>query len=320
METTNTNYQQLMLTDSGELTLEQKQFVDLHKRICYDSQKATEYIVDMAQGIREMKESKRYQTAGFASFGEYTETALGIKERQAYNYIAVIEKLPEGFVKANAAVGVTKLALLTSVNEEEREEILEKIDITQAKTTEINAAVKEALAAREEAEKQLSLLTEEKTEIEAENEKLSREYAKIAKDLKEEKARQSELAKEKAALEQKYAELETQKHTVAYQPDMQTVAELKEATEKVAASDAKIKALESQIEALKAAPKPEPTTARVEIKDDVIVRFKVKFNDFQNLLDNMSELIESMEQEQAGKCKNAVKIVFEDSIFGEATK
>lgn len=59
METTNTNYRQLMLTDSGELTLEQKQFVDLHKRICYDSQKATEYIVDMAQGIREMKESKR---------------------------------------------------------------------------------------------------------------------------------------------------------------------------------------------------------------------------------------------------------------------
>ena len=101
METTNTNYRQLMLTDSGELTLEQKQFVDLHKRICYDSQKATEYIVDMAQGIREMKESKRYQTAGFTSFGEYTETALGIKERQAYNYIAVIEKLPEGFVKAN---------------------------------------------------------------------------------------------------------------------------------------------------------------------------------------------------------------------------
>ena len=134
METTNTNYRQLMLTDSGELTLEQKQFVDLHKRICYDSQKATEYIVDMAQGIREMKESKRYQTAGFTSFGEYTETALGIKERQAYNYIAVIEKLPEGFVKANAEIGVTKLALLTSVNEEEREEILEKIDICMNKS------------------------------------------------------------------------------------------------------------------------------------------------------------------------------------------
>ena len=165
METTNTNYRQLMLTDSGELTLEQKQFVDLHKRICYDSQKATEYIVDMAQGIREMKESKRYQTAGFTSFGEYTETALGIKERQAYNYIAVIEKLPEGFVKANAEIGVTKLALLTSVNEEEREEILEKIDITTAKTTEINTAVKEAIAAREEAEKQLSLLSDEKAEV-----------------------------------------------------------------------------------------------------------------------------------------------------------
>lgn len=317
METTNTNYRQLMLTDSGELTLEQKQFVDLHKRICYDSQKATEYIVDMAQGIREMKESKRYQTAGFTSFGEYTETALGIKERQAYNYIAVIEKLPEGFVKANAEIGVTKLALLTSVNEEEHEEILEKIDITTAKTTEINTAVKEAIAAREEAEKQLSLLSDEKAEVEQENEKLNREYAKIAKDLKSEKSRQSELLKEKEMLEKKYAELEASKHTVAYQPDMQTVTELKVATEKEAQSAARIKELEAQIETLKAAPKPQAEPARVEIKDDAIVRFKVKFNDFQNLLDNMSDLIEDMETEQAGKCKNAVKIVFEDSIFGE---
>ena len=78
-----------------------------------------------------------------------------------------------------------------------------------------------------------------------------------------------------------------------------------------------IKELEAQIETLKAAPKPQAEPARVEIKDDAIVRFKVKFNDFQNLLDNMSDLIEDMETEQAGKCKNAVKIVFEDSIFGE---
>ena len=139
------HFDQLMLADNSGLTVEQQQFKDLHERICYNARKSAEHWVEMAGAIREMRDSKRYKAAGFEDFADYTVNALGIKERQAYNYISVIEKLPETFIKAHATIGVTKLALLTSVNEEEREEILEKIDLDTAKTAEINAAVKAAI-------------------------------------------------------------------------------------------------------------------------------------------------------------------------------
>ncbi len=145
------HFDQLMLADNSGLTVEQQQFKDLHERICYNARKSAEHWVEMASAIREMRDSKRYRAAGFEDFADYTVNALGIKERQAYNYISVIEKLPEEFIRAHATIGVTKLALLTSVNEEEREEILEKIDLDTARTSEINAAVKAAIEERDKA-------------------------------------------------------------------------------------------------------------------------------------------------------------------------
>lgn len=58
-----------------------------------------------------------------ASFAEYTEAAVGIKQRQAYNYIQVVESLPARLIEENAAAGVTKLALLAKLNPEEREDL-----------------------------------------------------------------------------------------------------------------------------------------------------------------------------------------------------
>lgn len=148
MENTH-NFDQLMLADNG-LTVEEQQFRDTHNRICYNAQKAAEHWVEMAIAIKEMRDKKLYKAAGFETFGEYTEGALGIKERQAYNYTSILEKLPQGFVQSHAAAGVTKLALLTSVNETEREEILEKIDIDEAPVREVSNAVKEAIEARKD--------------------------------------------------------------------------------------------------------------------------------------------------------------------------
>ena len=175
-------FDQLMLADNGGLTVEQQQFKDLHERICYNARKSAEHWVEMASAIREMRDSKRYKAAGFEDFEDYTVNALGIKERQAYNYISVIEKLPEEFIRAHATIGVTKLALLTSVNEEEREEILEKIDIDTAKTSEINAEVKAAIEERDKATQQLALVLEEKADLEKESAAFQSEYFDLIKE------------------------------------------------------------------------------------------------------------------------------------------
>lgn len=323
-------FDQLMLADNGGLTVEQQQFKDLHERICYNARKSAEHWVEMANGIREMRDSKHYKAAGFEDFADYTANALGIKERQAYNYISVIEKLPEEFIRAHATIGVTKLALLTSVNEEEREEILEKIDLDTAKTAEINAAVKAAIEERDKATQQLALTLQEKANLEKENAEYQAEYSDLIKEQKGIRADQKRLEEENEELREKLAEKESVEPTVIYQPDPEQAKKLDKAEEEkhvledeIASKDKALEeeraakvAMEKEMETLRKrleqaeTAKAEP--AKVEIKGDAVVVFKVKFETFQDLLDEMCALIGEMDDESAKKCKAAVHAVFDD--------
>lgn len=325
-------FEQLMLVDNeGKLSFEEQQFKDLHDRICYNAKQAAKHWVEMAQDIKEMRDSKHYQVAGFDSFGDYTENALGIKERQAYNYIAVVDKLPEDFVKSYASIGVTKLALLTSVDDEERQELLERIDLNTAKTSEISATVKEIMAERDDAMQQLSLLKDENVDLEQKNEIIHEENVSLAK----ENARTQD---ENRRLEQENDELKKQledaKNAVVYQKDPKQAEALQKAKERekalkedveskkkelAEARDGK-KALEEEVETLraeleqaKADVKTATAPTKVEIKDDVLVVFKVKFKIYQDLLYEMSELIQKMDKSDATRCRMAVRAVIDDS-------
>ena len=326
------HFDQLMLADNNGLTVEQQQFKDLHERICYNARKSAEHWVEMASAIREMRDSKRYKAAGFEDFADYTVNALGIKERQAYNYISVIEKLPEGFIRAHATIGVTKLALLTSVNEEEREEILEKIDLDTAKTSEINAAVKAAIEERDKATQQLALVLEEKADLEKENAEYQAEYSDLIKEQKGIRADQKRLEEENEELREELSKTKAQiaKPEVVFQPDPEQAKKLDKAEEEKhiledelaskdkaleaeraakAAMEKEVEDLRKRLEQAKTA-KAEP--AKVEIKGDAVVVFKVKFETFQDLLDEMCELIGEMDDVSATKCKAAVHAVFDD--------
>ena len=321
-------FDQLMLADNGDLTVAQQQFKDLHERICYNAKKSAEHWVEMASGIREMRDTKRYKAAGFDDFSDYTVNALGIKERQAYNYISVVEKLPEAFVKAHATIGVTKLALLTSVTEEERKEILDKIDLDTANTTEINAAVKAALEERDKAQQQLEFALEEKADLEKENANYQTEYSELVKE-------QNGIRADKKRLEEENKELRTKleekgEPTIIYQPDPEQAKKLDKAEaekhvleDELASKDkalveerAEKAALEKEMENLRKRLEESETLksgpAKFEIKGDAIVVFKVKFETFQDLLDEMNTLIGEMDDTSATKCKAAVHAVFDD--------
>ena len=326
------HFDQLMLADNSGLTVEQQQFKDLHERICYNARKSAEHWVEMASGIREMRDSKHYKAAGFEDFAEYTVNALGIKERQAYNYISVIEKLPEGFIRAHATIGVTKLALLTSVNEEEREEILEKIDLDTAKTSEINAAVKAAIEERDKATQQLAIALEEKADLEKENAEYQAEYSALAKEQKGIRADQKRLEEENEELREELSKTKAQiaKPEVVFQPDPEQAKKLdkveeekhvledelaskdKALEEERAAKSAMEKEVEDLRKRLEQAKTAKAEPAKVEIKGDAVVVFKVKFETFQDLLDEMCALIGDMDDESAKKCKAAVHAVFDD--------
>lgn len=306
-------FDQLMLADNGGLTIEQQQFKDLHERICYNAKKSAEHWVEMASGIREMRDSKRYKVAGFDDFADYTVNALRIKERQAYNYISVIEKLPEAFIRAHATIGVTKLALLTSVSEEERKEILETIDIDAPTTTaaDINAAVKAAIEERDKAQQQLEFVLGEKAELEKENANYQTEYSDLVKEQNGIRAEKKRLEEENKDLLEKLnkAKAKIAKPDVVFQADPEQEKKLEQAQAEKASMEKEMEALRKCLEQAETA---NPGPAKVEIKGDAIVVFKVKFEMYQDLLEEMNTLIGEMDDASAKKCKAAVHAVFDD--------
>lgn len=101
-----------ILNNVAGLTAEQQEAAAMHFEIVQAAKTAVNSLLDLGRKLKRMRDSGRYKDLGFASFAEYTEAAVGIKQRQAYNYIQVVESLPARLIEENAAAGVTKLALL----------------------------------------------------------------------------------------------------------------------------------------------------------------------------------------------------------------
>ena len=103
------------LTLVGNETPEQAEAIGLHYEIVSAAQAAASSLLDLGRG--------KYKALGFETFGDYTEQAVHIRQRQAYTYISVVEKLPAQLIEENAAAGVTKLALLAKLGPQDQEEV-----------------------------------------------------------------------------------------------------------------------------------------------------------------------------------------------------
>lgn len=103
-------FEQLMLADGSKemLSAEQESFVTTHRRIISCGNAAGRAFIDLARELQRMRDGKLYMAAGFSDFGEYVEQAVGLKQRQAYNYIKVAEKYTDKYLEEHAGYGVTK--------------------------------------------------------------------------------------------------------------------------------------------------------------------------------------------------------------------
>ena len=95
----------------------------LHYEIMTAARAAADSLLNLGRKLKQMRDTGHYKDLGFDTFAAYTETAVGIRQRQAYNYISVVEKLPAQLIEENAAAGVTKLALLAKLGPGDREEV-----------------------------------------------------------------------------------------------------------------------------------------------------------------------------------------------------
>lgn len=141
------------LTLVGNETPEQAEAIGLHYEIVSAAQAAASSLLDLGRKLKRMRDSGKYKALGFETFGDYTEQAVHIRQRQAYTYISVVEKLPAQLIEENAAAGVTKLALLAKLGPQDREEVAG--DLADITVTELQKLIDE----KNDMAEQLSLLS-----------------------------------------------------------------------------------------------------------------------------------------------------------------
>lgn len=295
-------FEQLMLADGRQETLsaEQENFITTHRRIISCGNAAGRAFIDLARELQRMRDGKLYVAAGFADFGEYVEQAVGLKQRQAYNYIKVAERFTDKYLEEHAGYGVTKLALLASISETEREGVEEGMDVENATTRELEARIRELEAERDAKQAQLSIFeasagSEEQAKRKAMS--MQAEAEKKIADAEKLKKKLLKLDEEKTALEKQVQDLKNLPPEVKEVENPETAAKLKAAEQ---ARDEAIAAYESARKQLEIA------------SDESMMRFKVKFEDFQNILGEMFAIMTGMDREKVEKCINALKVVLRE--------
>ena len=317
-----------ILNNVTGMTAEQQEAATMHFEIVQAAKAAVNSLLDLGRKLKRMRDSGRYKDLGFATFAEYTEAAVGIKQRQAYK---VVESLPARLIEENAAAGVTKLALLAKLNPEDREDLTgdalanitvaelkklveerdamaQQLSIFQAEpeaVAEVEAVPIDADTIRKRAEEE----TRRKLEAEFAEERAKLEAAHAAAineaTLKAEKAAAAEVRKAKADAKQK-AQEETEKQVAkAREEAAQEAAAQQEAKDRAALEQAK------QAEA-EARERAEAMAKQMEVSSDEDgVRFFLLFEQLQDKVEAMRELAATMREkgnaEQADKFMTALR-------------
>lgn len=127
----------------NELSAEYIKAAELDRRIKTSAQFAQQSLYDMCMGFKEMRDSRLYKELGYSEFNDYCKSETGFSDRQVYNYISIVEKLPKELVNSSSLIGVKKLTLLTKLSEDERSELTENTDLENTSVRELEEKVKQ---------------------------------------------------------------------------------------------------------------------------------------------------------------------------------
>lgn len=294
----NEMFQQLMVADVNTImSADQKEFVATHRQIMQCGAMAGQYVVEMARKLKVMRDGKLYRAAGFNEFRDYVKDAVGLEERQAYTYIKVAEELPDDFLSANAALGITKLALLASAEQEDREKAVEEGVAQGGTTRELQEYIKKLEAERDSKAEQLSLFSKEKAAAIAEKDSARADADKAQKKLGAAEKKVLKLNEENTKLQKELENLRNTPSQVEQIDNPETIAKLKEAENERDAALAVSESLRKQLDIA---------------SDDKMSRFKILFEDFQVMLGKMFSIINDMESGKKSKCIAAMQTIIRE--------
>lgn len=316
-------------------TAEESAALALHYEIMAAAQTAAASLLDMARKIKRMRDTSGYKALGFDSLEAYTMATMGMKQRQAYNYIAIAEKLPAQLIEQNAAAGVTKLALLAQLSGQDQQQIAAETNLADTTVAELKAQIKELQAKNAGYAEQLSLLQDQqpvadaqaeevdmdamrkeiRAEVKAEMDSLHQADAKMAElnqKERDEAVKAAKDAREKLEAAQQAAKDVAKAHAeelekVRAQAEVTAIAMEKSYKDKLAEAEKK-----AREEAAEARHQAEETARRMDMSaDESAVRFGLLFDQLQDAAGKVLDLADTVQAagdtEKAGKFRAALR-------------
>lgn len=282
-------------------TAEESAALALHYEIMAAAQAAAASLLDLARKIKLMRDTGGYKALGFDTLEAYTLATMGMKQRQAYNYIAIAEKLPAQLIEQNAAAGVTKLALLAQLSGQEQQQIAAETNLTETTVAALKAQIKELQAKNAGYAEQLSLLQNQPPVAEAQAEEVDMDAlrAEIRAEMKAETESQRQA-------DAKMTELNQKERDEAIKAARKAKEELEEIQRAAAAAE------QAHAEELdKTRRQAEETAARLNMAaDESAVRFGLLFDQLQDAAGKVLDLADAVQQagetEKAGKFRAAL--------------
>lgn len=316
-----------------------KQAFVLHNQIMVNGTLATQYLLNMCKDLKTMRDEKLYIELGYNDFGEYCDKAVGIGSRQGYTYIQSFEKLGANVIEEHSNLGITKLSLLAQMNPVDRVQALEGGELEGMSTREVKELVEKSNAQSE----QLSLITEERDDLQCENENLEELVQKLKAENAELKNKPMEISPEpseeklaeiraeveaeydakydanmKAAVKQAKAEekaktekqISKAKEEAKKEADANKEKEIAEAVKKAKAeAKAESKELEETVANLKA--ETAELEKRLKASDGDTQKFLIYMQSFQDYLNKALSLVNGLEKENKEKLQAAIIDVLE---------
>ena len=170
---------------SEEMMLTEKEQAEaLHRRIKRFGTMIMQSFYELCIALKEMRDKGLYKALGYREFDLYCKSELGTSDRQIYKYIAIAENLPEDLVNSNSLIGVSKLYLLTTADEETRAEIVQNANLTETTVRELKAQIS-ALQTQNAATEKARQDAEERAQKWYDEAQDAKEEAKEAEEAKE---------------------------------------------------------------------------------------------------------------------------------------
>ena len=222
------------------LSADYKTAVELDQRIKTTAKALAENLFELCGLFYKMSSEKLYKELGYQNFAEYCESEVGIKRNQGFKYAKIGESIISKNVSSTIhfeSLGTEKLYLLAKLDEPDREEIQQIVNVEDVSVKKLKAEIERLKEQSKKNERELAeenhelncrcnSLVAEMNQLKDDNDKIRSAKISMESDLLSVKSNNRSLRHQLDDAEKKIADLESRPVEVAVIEDKDAKAQI----------------------------------------------------------------------------------------------